>query len=264
MPTMHRRDLLLAAPVLALLPNLARAEDVTAFRRAAFDAKTLPQLLKALGLATPQPSKDVTLTAPDLFEDGTTVPITFGCALPGLKTLLIGVERNPTLLAAIFEPGEPIEPNLGMRLKMQETSPVLALAVMKDGRVLTASKEVKITLGGCGGAAEPVPSAKTEPTLIRVTPGASAMTVRALMKHEMESGQRKDPAGKPIPAWHIQEVTARLNGQPVLGAQWGTAVSRNPFLQFGLRGAKAGDRLAIGWADNRAATRSDEVVIAAA
>lgn len=261
---MHRRDLLLALPALALGPTAARGEDVPNFRRAAFDAKTLPQLVKALGLATPQPSKDVALTVPDLFEDGTVVPVTFGCALPGLKTLLVGVERNPTLLSAMFEPGDAIEPNLGLRLKMQETSPVLALAVMKDGRVLMASKEVKITLGGCGGAAEPVPATKTEPTLIRVVPSSSGMTVRALMKHEMESGQRKDAAGKPIPAWHIQEVTARLNGQPVLGGQWGTAVSRNPFLQFGLRGAKAGDKLAIGWADNRGATRSDETTIAAA
>jgi sulfur-oxidizing protein SoxY len=260
---MQRRHLLLSGlGALSFRPSYA--QDVAAFRRAAFDAKTLPQMLKALGLPAPQPSKDVTLTAPELFEDGTVVPITFGCALPGLKTLLIGVERNPTWLSAIFEPGDTIEPNLGLRLKMQETSPVIALAVMKDGRVLMASKDVKITLGGCGGAAEPVPVAKTEPTLIRVTPGANALTVRVLMKHEMESGQRKDSAGKLIPPWHIQEVTARLNGQPVMAAQWGTAVAKNPFLQFGLRGAKAGDKLAIAWADNRGATRSDETTIAAA
>jgi thiosulfate oxidation carrier complex protein SoxZ len=262
---MHRRDLILAALAVPALAGPAWAEDVAGFRRAAFDAKTLPQLVKALGLATPQPSRDVTLQAPELFEDGSVVPITFGCALPGVQRLLIGVERNPTLLAAIFEPGEAIEPNLELRLKMQETAPVVALAVMKDGRVLMASKDVKITLGGCGGAADPVISTKTEPTLIRVTPagsaGNSALTVRALMKHEMESGQRKDEAGKLLPAWHIQQVVARLNGQPVLQAQWGTAVSKNPFLRFGLRGAKAGDKLAIAWADNRGATRSDETTI---
>lgn len=262
---MHRRELLLSSFALSALALPAWADDVAGFRRAAFDAKTLPALLKALDLPAPQPSKDVTLQVPELFEDGTVVPITVGCALPGVQRLLVGVERNPTLLSAIFEPGEAIEPALGLRLKMQETSPVIALAVMKDGRVLSAGKEVKITLGGCGGAAEPVPAGKVEPTLIRVQPGAAggsgAMTVRALMKHEMESGQRKDPAGKLLPAWHIQEVVARLNGQPVLRAQWGTAVSRNPFLQFGLRGAKAGDKLAIAWADNRGGTRSDEVAV---
>lgn len=264
---MHRRELLLTTLALPALALPAHADDVAGFRRAAFDAKTLPVLLKALGLGAPQPSKDVTLQVPELFEDGTVVPITVGCALPGVQRLLVGVERNPTLLTAIFEPGDAIEPAVGLRLKMQETSPVVALAVMKDGRVLMASKEVKITLGGCGGAAEPVPATRTEPTLIRVQPAASgsgAMTVRALMKHEMESGQRKDPAGKLLPAWHIQDVVARLNGQPVLQAQWGTAVSRNPFLQFGLRGARPGDKLAIAWADNRGATRSDEVTIAPA
>lgn len=260
--------MLLAAPAVGLSPFFSspvRADDVAGFRRAAFDAKTLLQMQKALGLPTPQPSKDVTLLAPELFEDGTVVPITFGCALPGVQRLLLCVEQNPTLLAAIFEPGDSIEPNLEVRLKMQETSPVMALAVMKDGRVLMASKDVKITLGGCGGAAEPVLSAKVEPTLIRAQPaagsGSGTLTVRALMKHEMESGQRKDPSGKPLAAWHIQEVAARLNGQPVLQAQWGTAVSKNPFLRFGLRGAKPGDRLAIGWADNRGATRSDEVTL---
>lgn len=261
---MQRRHLLLSG-LGALSFRLTYAEDVSAFRRTAFDAKTLPQMLKALGLPTPQPSKEVTLTAPELFEDGTVVPISFGCALPGVQRLLVGVERNPTLLTAIFEPGEAIDPVIGLRLKMQETSPVIVLAVMKDGRVLMTSKEVKITLGGCGGAAEPVPASKTEPTLIRAQPGTAssngALIVRALMKHEMESGQRKDPAGKLLPAWHIQEVLARLNGQPVLQAQWGTAVSRNPFLQFGLRGAKSGDKLAIAWADNRGGTRSDEVAV---
>ncbi|HEU4459602.1 MAG TPA: thiosulfate oxidation carrier complex protein SoxZ [Methylibium sp.] len=100
--------------------------------------------------------------------------------------------------------------------------------------------------------------------MIRLSPGAKALTVRALMKHEMESGQRKDSAGQTVPAWHIQQVVARLNGQPVLNAQWGTAVAKNPFLQFALRGAKAGDRLALAWADNRGATRADEVAVAAA
>ncbi|WP_414676524.1 thiosulfate oxidation carrier complex protein SoxZ [Methylibium sp.] len=259
-----RRDLLLSLSSFALPWAGARADDVAGFRRAAFDAKTLPQAIKALGLQAPQPSKDVQLTAPDLFEDGSVVPITFGCALPGVKALLVGVERNPTWLAAWFEPGDAIEPSFGVRLKMQETSPVAALVVMADGRVLTASKEVKITLGGCGGAAEPVSSTKVEPTLIRLSPGAKALTVRALMKHEMESGQRKDSAGQTVPAWHIQQVVARLNGQPVLNAQWGTAVAKNPFLQFALRGAKAGDRLALAWADNRGATRADEVAVAAA
>lgn len=258
---LSRRHLLLGSLAAAAMPA-ARADDVAGFRRAAFDARTLPELLKALGLPAPVSSADVKLQLPELFEDGSVVPVTFGCALPGVQRLLLGVERNPTLLAAIFEPGEGLEPEIGLRLKMQETSRVVALAVLKDGRVLQAAKEVRITLGGCGGALEPEPTRGTQPTLIRVQPpAAGAATVRALMKHEMESGQRKDPSGRTIPAWHIQEVVARLNGRPVLSAQWGTAVSRNPFLQFGLRGSKPGDKLALAWADNRGQSRSDEIAI---
>lgn len=259
----RRRSLILAALASAAAPAV-RADDVPGFARPAFDAKTLPQLLKALGLPAPVASRDVTLQTPELFEDGGVVPITLGCALPGVQRLLLGVERNPTLLSAIFEPGAALEPQMTTRLKMQETSAVLALAVMADGRVLMASREVKITLGGCGGAGtDPEPPRPPQPTLIRVQPGAagSAATVRSLMKHEMESGQRKDGSGRPIPAWHIQRVVASLNGQPVLSAQWGTAISRNPFLQFGLRGTQSGDKLSLAWVDNHGASRSDEAVI---
>ena len=257
---LRRRELLLSALV-AAVPSV-RAADLPSFPRAAFDAKSVPQLLKALGLPAPVASKDVLLQAPDLFEDGTVVPVTLGCALPGVQRLLLGVERNPTLLSALFEPGERLEPNIAIRLKMQETSNVIALAVMKDGRVLMASKEVKITLGGCGGAAEPQPEQSAQPTLIRVQATGAGATVRSLMKHEMESGQRKDGSGRTIPAWHIQEVVARVNGQPVLTAAWGTAVSKNPFLQFGVRGVKSGDKVALAWADNHGVRRSDEVAVA--
>jgi len=83
-----------------------------------------------------------------------------------------------------------------------------------------------------------------------------------LMSHEMETGQRKDSAGKTIPAWFIQEVTASLNGSPVLTAQWGTAVSKNPFMQFTIRGAKAGDKVSVSWVDNRGDKRTDEATVA--
>jgi sulfur-oxidizing protein SoxZ len=78
----------------------------------------------------------------------------------------------------------------------------------------------------------------------------------------METGQRKDSAGKTIPAWFIQEVTAAHNGKTVLTAEWGTAIAKNPFLQFNLKGAKAGDKVAITWKDNKGETRTDEAVVA--
>lgn len=81
------------------------------------------------------------------------------------------------------------------------------------------------------------------------------------MSHEMESGQRRDSAGKLVPAWHIQEVTASHNGKVVMTAEWGPAVSKNPFLQFTVKGAKAGDKITVNWKDNRGDTRTDEATV---
>ena len=100
-----------------------------------------------------------------------------------------------------------------------------------------------------------------DPMRIRAQMAGDKATVRVLMSHEMETGQRKDSAGKPIPAWFIQEVSAMLNGKPVLSAQWGPSVSKNPFLQFNVRGAKAGDKIAVTWKDNKGDSRTDEATV---
>ena len=100
-----------------------------------------------------------------------------------------------------------------------------------------------------------------DPMRIRAQVAGSNATVRVLMAHEMETGQRKDSAGKVIPAWHISDVTASLNGKQVLSAEWGPAVAKNPFLQFNIRGAKAGDKVAVTWRDTKGDTRTDEAVV---
>ena len=101
-----------------------------------------------------------------------------------------------------------------------------------------------------------------DPMRIRAqsAPGGKA-TVRVLMSHEMETGQRRDSAGKLIPAWFIQEVSASHNGKPVMRAEWGPAVSKNPFLQFSVRGAKAGDKITVHWIDNKGDKRTDEATV---
>jgi sulfur-oxidizing protein SoxZ len=100
-----------------------------------------------------------------------------------------------------------------------------------------------------------------DPMRIRAQASGDKATVRVLMSHEMESGQRKDASGKLVPAWHITEVTAALNGKQVLAAEWGPAVSKNPFLQFAIKGAKAGDKVAITWKDNKGDSRTDEATV---
>jgi len=100
-----------------------------------------------------------------------------------------------------------------------------------------------------------------DPMRIRAQASGDKATVRVLMSHEMESGQRKDAAGKTVPAWFIQEVTATHNGKQVLAAEWGPAVSKNPFLQFVVKGAKAGDKISVSWKDNKGDSRTDEATV---
>ena len=100
-----------------------------------------------------------------------------------------------------------------------------------------------------------------DPMRIRAQAAGDKATVRVLMSHEMETGQRKDSAGKTIPAWFIQEITAAHNGKPVLSAQWGPSVAKNPFMQFMVKGAKAGDKITVSWVDNKGDKRSDEATV---
>ncbi len=100
-----------------------------------------------------------------------------------------------------------------------------------------------------------------DPRKIRARMMGDIVVVKVLMAHEMETGQRKDSAGKAIPAWFIQNVTATHNGKTVLSAQWGPAVSKNPFLEFRFSGGKAGEKVVVTWTDNKGDKRSDEATI---
>lgn len=152
-----RRDMLSASARVALalagaglLPGLAQAQAST-WNAAAFDAKTMAELMKALGAGTPAESKDVTITGPDIAENGAVVPVGAASALPGVKRLLVLVEKNPSMLSAIFEVSDAVEPSFSTRVKMGQSSNVYAVAMTGDGKVLFAQKEIKVTLGGCGG-----------------------------------------------------------------------------------------------------------------
>jgi sulfur-oxidizing protein SoxZ len=100
------------------------------------------------------------------------------------------------------------------------------------------------------------------PTRIRASMQGDKVLVRVLMTHEMESGQRRDATGKVVPAHFIREVSVRHNGRTVLAAQWGPAVSKNPYLQFAFTGGKPGDRIQVTWVDSKGDTRTDEAAIA--
>jgi len=136
--------------VAGLLPAAAHAQT-TGYNATAFSAKTMAEVMKALGAGAPVESKDVTVTGPDIAENGAVVPIGAATAVPGVKRILLLVEKNPAVLAAMFDVTDAIDANIATRVKMGQSSNVYAVAMMTDGKVLFAQKEVKVTLGGCGG-----------------------------------------------------------------------------------------------------------------
>ncbi len=149
----NRRELikhgaLLAALLAGVLPGMAEADPVA---KSAFDAKTLDDLYKALGLGKPVESKDVTLTAPDIAENGAVVPVGIASSAAGVVRMLVLVEKNPSVLTASFDVSPSVEAAFQTRVKMGQTSNVYAVAITSDKKVLFAQKEVKVTLGGCGG-----------------------------------------------------------------------------------------------------------------
>ena len=100
-----------------------------------------------------------------------------------------------------------------------------------------------------------------DPMRIRATAQPDGVDVRVLMSHEMETGQRRDGQGRLVPAHYISNVTVQHAGRTVLTAEWGPAVSKNPFLSFRFSGAKAGDKVIVTWTDNKGDKRTDEAVI---
>jgi sulfur-oxidizing protein SoxY len=143
------------ATLLALLgaagwlpPREAAAQ---AWNKSAFEAKTMDETLKAIGGSTPAQSKDVVfVSTPDIAENGAVVPIGVASSIPKTEAIAILIEKNPNMLAANFEIPPGTDPAVTTRVKMGQSSNVYAL-VKADGKYYVASKEIKVTLGGCGG-----------------------------------------------------------------------------------------------------------------
>ena len=95
---------------------------------------------------------------------------------------------------------------------------------------------------------------------IRATLSGDLTEIKVLMRHDMETGQRRE-AGVLVPAWHIQEVSVAVNGKPALKAEWGPAISKDPFLSLKVKGAAKGDTVTVTWLDNKGDSRSDETKV---
>jgi sulfur-oxidizing protein SoxY len=141
-----RRTLVGAALALLLKPFAAAA----AWSKEAFGAKSAADALKSLGVSNPAPSKDIAIEAPQIAENGAVVPIEIQSSIPGTTALTVLIEKNPFPLASRFTFMDGALPFVKLNVKMGETSDVRVIA-QAGGRYYTASKEIKVTIGGCGG-----------------------------------------------------------------------------------------------------------------
>ena len=147
---MQRREMLKILGALAaagVLPE-AWAQE---WNKAAFDVKSVPEALRALGAQGVAASEAIVITAPEIAENGAVVPIAVTSRLPGTQSIALLIEKNPQPLAASFTLPAGTETSVSTRVKMAETSDVHAVVKTADGRTYAAKKEIKITLGGCGG-----------------------------------------------------------------------------------------------------------------
>jgi len=141
-----RRILLGATAALLLKPFAALA----AWSKDAFGAKSAADALKNLGVSGPAPSRDIVIEAPQIAENGAVVPIEIQSNIPGTSALVVLIEKNPFPLAGRFSFLEGALPFVKLNVKIGETSDVRVVA-QAGGRYYTASKEIKVTMGGCGG-----------------------------------------------------------------------------------------------------------------
>ncbi len=121
-----------------------------AYQAAAFEASQLDAALAALGSQAPVESRQVVLSGPDFAENGASVPLGVSSALADISLLLILVEKNPTVLAALFRPSPAVQANFALRVKLVESSEVYAVALTTGGQACFARKTVQVTQGACG------------------------------------------------------------------------------------------------------------------
>ena len=151
----HRRDFIKLSGVYAAMAaaGLLSAEEAFAQQQArnkAFEAKSLDETVKLLGGTTAVQSGEISITAPDIAENGAVVPIGVTSKIPNTQNIYILVDKNLNSLSAGFGIPSGTEPNVATRVKMAQTSNVHAV-VKADNKFYVATKEVKVTLGGCGG-----------------------------------------------------------------------------------------------------------------
>jgi sulfur-oxidizing protein SoxY len=252
---MQRRTFLQTVFALCLLPLNALA---TAWNKAAFEAGNLQQAELGLAIDAEQPSKDITLIAPDRAENGAVVQVEVISNLPNTEAIALFVAENPTPLIINLMMATGAQPRMVTRIKMAQTSLVKVVAKVGN-RYYSQSKQVVVLEDGCGGSDT---DAKFESSMkMRAKMVNDMAELKVIIVHPMTTGRAKNSDGQIIPAHFIQTLEATLNGKQVLEAHCSTAISKNPYFTFYVAGAQLGDKLQVKWQDNMGYTGQSEVLV---
>jgi sulfur-oxidizing protein SoxY len=150
-----RRSVIKAGGAAALFAAFGAAllkpgRALAAWNKGAFEAKSMLDAMRALGVANAEDSKAIEIRAPEIAENGAVVPIDITSNIPGTTAILVFIEKNPFPYTGTFDFSQGAVPYVHLRVKMGESSPV-RVVVAAGGKFYTTAKEVKVTIGGCGG-----------------------------------------------------------------------------------------------------------------
>jgi sulfur-oxidizing protein SoxY len=255
----------LAVTVLALLAAASPAQDAGArwWER-------IPETREIVGDATPA-GDGLKVDMPLVSQDGSVVPLTVSIESPMTEDdyvteIHLYATRNPSPELAVLR----LSPLLGRaevstRVRLNESQQVGVIARTSTGRVLAAAREIRITTSGCVTTADTVAAADEMQPLVRVpeklAPGKPG-EVRAMVRHPMETGLRRDAAGKTIPQRIVRSFTAAIDGVPVLEVELFRAVAANPYFAFSIAPRTSGE-MTFTWTEDtgRSATASASFVL---
>lgn len=225
--------------------------------RNAFSKKTFAGAMRAIGASNASADKRIRINAPTMAEIGNMVPIEVDSGIPGTESISVLVEKNPFPLATQVKLENAATSYIRTNLKLASNSNV-HIIVKAGNRFYRNSVPIKVTVGGCGGGggAGVVPDQTdrdlTDNTRMRGQIRDGQAVVRVVIRHPMETGQRKNAkTGKPIPAHYIKRVVAKHNNRVVYEGDWSASISQNPGFGFKLAKGRKGDQISVHWSDNK-------------
>lgn len=230
----------------------------------AFEAKTTAEVLSALQVSSIPEQEDIQLEAPQKAENGAVVQVEFAVpahagAIPDLSLL---ADANPTPLVARFQLGKRVLPHVVTRIKMAQSGDLIVLAHHASGKQTARHRPVIVLEDGCASNEREEPFTSSMKMRARMLDNHQ-VELKIIILHPMRTGRSKGDDGQLMPAHFMQQMQVMLNDTPIITAQTGTAIARNPYFTFYLTDAQIGDQVSVHWQDNRGFSGQGNVQVTA-